>query len=94
MSDTLDNHGRDDIAIAAGLLRSARNFFEFSEGVVDKLKYKTAAENLQRYRAGNGEARNYTDEEIAAHPALLDTEDKIARCLRERYLPAARPIRR
>lgn len=75
MSDTLDNHGQDDIAIAAGLLRSARNFFDVAQGAFDTLGYRTAAENLRRYRSGRGGTQNYTDEEIAAHPALLGAED-------------------
>ena len=45
MSGSLDDHGQDDIPMAAGLLQSARNFFDVAEGAFGTLGYRIAADS-------------------------------------------------
>ncbi|MBV1799656.1 hypothetical protein [Siccirubricoccus sp. G192] len=75
MSDTLDAAGPADADMAAGLLDAARNFFSLTERGFDFFGYDTAAENLRRYRSGQGGLEEYSNREIERHPALLEAED-------------------
>jgi hypothetical protein len=62
--------------MAAGLLDAGRNFFSFVERGFDFFGFDTAAENLRRYRSGQGGLVEYSGKEIERHPALLDAEDE------------------
>lgn len=76
MSDTLDNTGTAGPETPSRLLQWSRGFFDATEGVFDAARYDTAAKNLRRYRSGRSGVEEYSDEEIARHPALLDAEDE------------------
>jgi hypothetical protein len=62
--------------VAEELLHEARGTFSLAERVFDHRGYDTAAENVRRYRSGRGGLEEYSDEEIARHPALLEAEDE------------------
>jgi hypothetical protein len=76
VSGTLDNSGPAIPETASRLLPWSRRFFDVTEGAFDAARYDTAAKNLRRYRSGRGGVEEYSDEEIARHPALLDAEDE------------------
>jgi hypothetical protein len=57
-------------------LAGARSFFDSARPAFEALGLTTAAENLRRYRGGQGGTRSYSDEEIGAHPAFLAAEER------------------
>lgn len=76
MSGLIGRPGITDWEVAEELLHEARGRFSVAEHVFDSRGYDTAAENLRRYRSGRGGLEEYSDDEIARHPALLDAEDR------------------
>lgn len=76
MSGFAGRPGLTDIETADALLDESRGFFSAVERGFDFFGFKTAADNLRRYRSGKGGTHTYTDEEIAEHPALLEAEDR------------------
>lgn len=75
MSGLIGRPGITDWEVAEELLYGARDFFSSAEHAFDSRGYDAAAENVRRYRSGRGGLEEYSDAEIARHPALLDAED-------------------
>jgi hypothetical protein len=65
-----------DSETAKGLLDEARSFFSTVERAFDFFGFDTAADNLRRYRSGQGGTHTYPDAEIERHPAVLEAEDQ------------------
>lgn len=76
MSDAADTFRLAEADTASRLLQSSRRFFNAAETAFDFFGHDTAAENIRRYRSGRGGLEEYSDAEIARHPALLDAEDE------------------
>ena len=54
----------------------AHRFFDTAESLFDLFGFDTAADNLRRYRSGEGGTRSYSSEEMGAHPAYGDAIDR------------------
>lgn len=67
----------DGIGDAADEVGAAwsRGFFDVTQSVFDLLGFRTAADNLRRYRSGVGGDYTYSAEEMAGHPAYGDGID-------------------
>ncbi|GAA0566622.1 hypothetical protein GCM10009416_00740 [Craurococcus roseus] len=76
MSEAFDTFRLSDADTAPRLLQTSRRFFDATESAFGFLGYETAAENVRRYRSGRGGLEEYSDAEIARHPALLRAEDE------------------
>lgn len=85
MSDTLEDGPYVSDPFAAPLqlggptqeaeLEGARRFMDTTEWGMRSLGLSGAADNLARYRSGDGGTREYDDNEIARYPILLRAED-------------------
>lgn len=75
MSGFVGRPGIMDWEVAEELLDNARGYFSLVDRGFDARVYDTAAKNLRRYRNGQGGLEEYSDGEIAGHPALLEAED-------------------
>ncbi|NYZ14967.1 hypothetical protein HL658_20670 [Azospirillum sp. RWY-5-1] len=67
----------DGIGDAADEVGAAwsRGFFDVTQSAFDLLGFRTAADNLRRYRSGVGGDYTYSAEEMAGHPAYDDSID-------------------
>lgn len=63
-----DDYGDED----AG---NPRRFFNLAESLFDSLDYDMVAENLRRYRSGEGGTRTCSKEEMSTHPAFDESID-------------------
>ena len=75
MSSPDESNALDPNEIPAGLADWSRSFFDVTERNFDSLGYRLAAENLRRYRSGNGEERVFSDDEIGQYSSYLAAED-------------------
>lgn len=68
----------DGIGDAADEVGAAwsRGFFDVTQSVFDLLGFRTAADNLRRYRSGVGGDYTYSAEEMAGHPAFYEAVDR------------------
>lgn len=68
----------DGIGDAADEVGAAwsRGFFDVTQSVFDLLGFRTAADNLRRYRSGVGGDYTYSAEEMARHPAYDESIDR------------------
>lgn len=68
----------DGIGDAADEVGAAwsRGFFDVTQSVFDLLGFRTAADNLRRYRSGTGQSYSYSDEEMSRHPVYDELIDR------------------
>lgn len=75
MSPIYNLYGVSDDEFNQSAEDSANEFMDIAEGLFDLFEYDTAADNLRRYRSGEGGTESYTAEEMSNHPAYDDAID-------------------
>lgn len=75
MSPIYNLYGVSDDEFNQSAEDSANEFMDIAEGLFDLFGYDTAADNLRRYRSGDGGTESYSAEEMSKHPAYDDAID-------------------
>jgi hypothetical protein len=69
------NWARDELPDPVDEHQDAREYFDRAEWFFNLLGWDDAAQNLRRYRSGQGGVQSYTKEEMKKHPAFEDAID-------------------